>query len=269
MKLVFTFLSSFLFLNAYQAQVLGIYEFTGTGACPNQNPNVSAQPAGATFSAITSVGTTCVVSNNVYNANDWNPATSIDPTKYHQLTVTADNGKVINLDSLIFASRISSNTATWHVRSSVDNFANDLFSGSSTDILDTARLELPAGFTSLTSVEFRFYVSAVTDNQRAWRIDDITFKGTITNNNAGLSKPAKNQFSLFPNPGTDELIIQAEDSAPDLNIRIFTVKGKMVTEAPVSETGTHIIITSKFESGVYFIELSGREGTTTQRWIKQ
>jgi len=30
---------------------LGIYEFTGAGACPNQNPNVTTQPANSIFSS--------------------------------------------------------------------------------------------------------------------------------------------------------------------------------------------------------------------------
>ncbi|MGV3630723.1 MAG: T9SS type A sorting domain-containing protein [Bacteroidota bacterium] len=268
MKKIFTLLASVLAISASQAQVLGIYEFTGAGACPNQNPNVTMQPAGATFSAFSNAVTDCVVTSNVFNANNWDPVNPFNPDKYYEFSITADNGKVLNLDSLNFACRVSSNTATWSVRSSVDNYAANLFTDLSTNTLDTARNELPAGFTGLSSVTFRFYVSGVTDDQRAWRIDDVTVKGTVTNGTAGLNELAAAAFSVFPNPGNDELIIRSGNSE-DLNIRIFTSKGKLVSEENISGAGSHKINMSQVDSGIYFIELSGREGKATQRWVKQ
>ena len=55
----------------------------------------------------------------------------------------------------------------------------------------------------------------------------------------------------------------------DLNIRIFTSKGKLVSEENISGAGSHKINMSQVDSGIYFIELSGREGKATQRWVKQ
>ena len=41
---------------------LGVYSFTGAGACPNQNPNVTTQPANASFIAFSNTHATCVPS---------------------------------------------------------------------------------------------------------------------------------------------------------------------------------------------------------------
>src|SRR6187397_2213139 len=38
---------------------LGIYQFTGNGACPTQNPVVASQPSNAIFSNFSTVNTGC------------------------------------------------------------------------------------------------------------------------------------------------------------------------------------------------------------------
>ncbi|MFN5416454.1 MAG: T9SS type A sorting domain-containing protein [Flavobacteriia bacterium] len=264
MKITFTLLASLFFIGNSFSQVLGIYEFTGTGACPNQNPAITAQPTGATFSVMNSVGTTCVVTNNVYNASGWNPATTIDLTKYHEFAITADNGKLLVLDSLIFASRISTNTAKWYLRSDVDNFATDLSMGDNTATLDTFRVKLPVSHQGIQSVNFRFYVSSVTDDQRAWRIDDVTTKGLIVNSNLSVTKLENESFSIFPNPGNDNITIANKNNLTDVKVTFITSDGKIVKES-LNET---VINVNSLEKGIYFIRISEANHVSTFTWLK-
>lgn len=264
MKLTFTLLASLFLIGNSFSQVLGIYEFTGTGACPNQNPAITAQPTGATFSVMNSVGTTCVVTNNVYNASGWNPATTIDLTKYHEFAITADNGKLLVLDSLIFASKISTNTATWYLRSDVDNFASDLSMGDNTSTLDTFRIDLPVSHHGIQSVNFRLYVSSVTDDQRAWRFDDVTTKGIIVNGNLSLNNLENESFAIFPNPGNEKISIANKNNVTDMQITFISSDGKIVKESH-NET---VIDVNSLEKGIYFIRITEASNVSTFTWLK-
>ena len=71
-------------------QTLAIYEFTGTGVCPNTNISVTAQPTNASFSDYSSTGTLCNATNNVFNQQGWNTTSTIDLLEYNEFTITAD-----------------------------------------------------------------------------------------------------------------------------------------------------------------------------------
>jgi hypothetical protein len=65
------------------------------------------------------------------------------------------------------------------VRSSLDNFASDLATGTSiiTDKTDT--IVLPASFDAISQVTFRFYIINMGSIQATWRNDNITIVGNI------------------------------------------------------------------------------------------
>ena len=87
--LFFVVLSSF----AANAQ-LGVYSFTGVGACPNQNPSVTGQPANAVFSNYNNSGVNlaCVAATNAYEYRHWNTSGSIDLTEYNEFSITPNAG---------------------------------------------------------------------------------------------------------------------------------------------------------------------------------
>ena len=60
LRFLFSFLFFVLIGLAANAQ-LGVYSFTGVGACPNQNPSVTGQPANAVFSNYNNSGVTLLV----------------------------------------------------------------------------------------------------------------------------------------------------------------------------------------------------------------
>jgi len=65
------------FSNNSSAQ-LGVYEFTGSGACPTQSPSVTSQPAKATFSDWTTVNANCDAADDVCRYVKWNKGGGID-----------------------------------------------------------------------------------------------------------------------------------------------------------------------------------------------
>src|SRR5437868_8388661 len=103
------FVFCFVICSSSVSAQLGIYEFTGTGSCPNQNSNVTTQPANATFGSISTVNTTCLASTDIYATYNWNTGSSIDVNEYDQFSITSAPGYGINLTSLTFNHRVSKN----------------------------------------------------------------------------------------------------------------------------------------------------------------
>lgn len=164
------------------AQELGMYEFTDNGtACPhNVNTTVNVQPANATFSAYKSVGTTCAQSNYQFNNSGWETSSTVNLNEYNEFTITAAPGYVINLDTLSFNERTNSATyCNWHFRSSLDNYASDIFSGQTPDFWNYPELYF-TGFTNITTVTFRFYVTDIDASSSTWRQDFVKVTGTVT-----------------------------------------------------------------------------------------
>ena len=142
---------------------LGVYSFTGAGACPNQNPNVTTQPANAVLSVYSTSGGSlaCYPTSDVYEYRHWNQNNSIDPTEYNQFSITANTNYTITLTSLSFAQfgdQYLGSTA-WILRSSIDNYATSIASGTVTTISQTPTVNLPAAdFTNINAVTFRLYI---------------------------------------------------------------------------------------------------------------
>ncbi len=167
-------------LNVTASAQLGVYSFTGTGACPNQNPAVTAQPANATFSDFTGSGVTCKVMNDVFSANELNNGNGVNTAEYFTFTVTPASGYSLNLTSLSFThfAEEQQNGNAWHLRSGIDNYAADI---ATADIQITAQspvVTLPAAsFGNTGAVTFRLYVEKM-KNHKFWALDDITLNGT-------------------------------------------------------------------------------------------
>ena len=118
------FLISLIISSSIVSAQLGLYSFTGTGACPNQNPAVTSQPANASFSNITIVNAACNAMTNAHQTNNWNTSNSLDPSEYLQFTITPNAGYALNLTTILFTQYVdvSDPPTHWTLRSSVDNF---------------------------------------------------------------------------------------------------------------------------------------------------
>ena len=166
---------------------LGVYNFTGTANCPNQNPSVSAQPANATFSGFTNVNATCDPLDNVFQYKDLNSNTTIDLSQYHQFIISPNAGYSLNLSSISFTHICNdfpnAGTTTWVLRSSIDNYASDISTGTVLTSYQTPiALLSPVTFGNITSaVTFRIYITNIKVNGSRWIVDDVTLYGTVTN----------------------------------------------------------------------------------------
>ena len=124
-----TFVFSFFSKPTFAQTQLGTYQFNGLlgilGTCPNLNNNVTSQPANATFSAFTNVSCQCVASANSFDNDHWNGNGG-----YNTFTITPASGYALTLTSLSFTQFLISGSATsWSVRSSIDNYTNDIALG--------------------------------------------------------------------------------------------------------------------------------------------
>jgi len=176
---IFTFM---LLLAVKSNAQLGVYEFTGAGVCPNQNPNVTTQPANAVFSAFTNAGTTCVATSNVFSTKAVNTTSSVEPAKYNQFGITANAGLDEKPTNLGFSYQVMAGTGTsgWVVRSRLDNYTYNIgFRLIFLNTLQSANISLPASFENLNSVSFRIYVIDANGNNATFLMDDVTLTGVV------------------------------------------------------------------------------------------
>ena len=102
-KLLFIFSLFFIGISFSSSAQLGIYEFTGSKSCPVQNPNVSNQPANASFSIFSVVNVSCKDQEDNECTNEkWNGSNVINLNEYLQFTITADPAYVLDLTSFSF-----------------------------------------------------------------------------------------------------------------------------------------------------------------------
>jgi hypothetical protein len=83
----------------------------------------------------------------------------------------------------------------------------------------------------------------------------------------GIEKHAESlSFSMYPNPGSEKLLLQIKDTSIPHHIQIFDVAGK-VRYAIVEAVGTsvHEIETHDWPVGVYFVKVNHQTGS----WVKR
>ncbi len=257
-----TLLFVFLFLSSISLSAqLGVYEFTGTGACPNQNPAVSTQPATAVFSDFSSVSTTCEVINNQFGSSNWNTGPAINLSKYIEFTVTPNSGYVLNLASLSFVHSVDENgsgpgtgNTAWVLRSSLNSYAANIATGSANQNTQTAVVTLPAGsFTNIGAVTFRLYMIEIKKNSTVWTIDDVTVNGASVILPANPGNPTSNAPQCS-NPG---VILTANGTAPAGETWYWQTSA---TGTSTANSGTTYTVTTV---GTYYIR---SQDNTTLAW---
>ncbi|MEN9699055.1 MAG: hypothetical protein RLZZ301_253 [Bacteroidota bacterium] len=169
--------------NGFDAPLqLGLYEFTGTAACPVVANQVTTQPTFATFGAFGNVGAACSPTANVFNNTGWNTSTVLDLNQYSEFSISGNDCYNLNLGKLALHHRTSSTggTPVIHLRSSLDNYATDIDTiGSAWNgnnfIADT--VILPSTFSNVHSVNFRFYLTGQATSTSTFRMDDVSLYG--------------------------------------------------------------------------------------------
>jgi len=73
---------------------------------------------------------------------------------------------------------------------------------------------------------------------------------------------SKLEFSIYPNPATNHIIINA---VPNSNIKIYSISGNEVYSGAINQT--LIVNTTDFSSGIYFVKLFSEGATSTQKLV--
>ena len=152
--------------------------------------------------------------------------------------------KIENIDGSQFAEL--------DVNTTVENQWEELvwdFSGSTTGI----------DFTKVV-VFFEFIVDLAGDGS-TYYFDDIAVVGTL-----GLNGNNNINVSVFPNPTSSNVNIQAEDQIS--TIAIYNVLGQKVIDASPNKA-SYSVDMSQFVSGLYFATVSTEKGSETIKFIKK
>lgn len=151
------------------------FDFNGTDnvatvSSSYNDPNVSA----STFSRM---GVNSNAGGNRFNSNNW--STTISASKYITFTFNPASGYQANLTTLSFTDQRSGSGANpYEVRSSLDNYAAPIASGTTSGGAKTINL---TGFSAIqaSGVTFRFYY-AVGSAGSTYSVDDVQVSGTIS-----------------------------------------------------------------------------------------
>jgi hypothetical protein len=175
--------------NGFDAPLqLGIYQFTGTVDCNTQDVAATNTSSNWIFSDFISQGTNCASGGGYFNRSGWNQSALFNPAQYNEFTISGANCSNLNLTKLALNHRTSTTggTPTIFVRSSLDNFANDidtLASGPNGSVVFADTINLSAAFTNVAAVTFRFYVINQATSTSTLRMDNVSVWGnaiTIT-----------------------------------------------------------------------------------------
>ena len=113
--------------------------------------------------------------------------------------------------------------------------------------------DIPAGATYVA-------INCTSDDIFALFIDDVTISAESTSINENTS----NTVSIYPNPATTVLNVDAEGYN---TVEIVNILGQVVYGA--NATSNMQINVSLLDNGVYFVRLSGANGTATQKFVKK
>jgi hypothetical protein len=173
--------------NGFDAPLqLGIYQFAGTLDCATQDVAATNASTNWTFSDFTAQGTTCATGGGIFNRSGWNQTAILDLNQYNEFTISGANCSNLNLSKLALNHRTSSTggTPTIFVRSSLDNFATDVDTISSSwngNVALADTVNLPAAFANVSSVTFRFYVINQATATSTLRMDNVSVWGNAIN----------------------------------------------------------------------------------------
>jgi hypothetical protein len=169
--------------NGFDAPLqMGIYQFAATVDCATQDVAATTTGTNFTFSNFEAQGTSCAAGGGVFNRSGWNTTAILDLNQYNQFTVSGVNCTNLNLSKLALNQRTSTTggTPTIFVRSSLDNYATDidtLASGWNGNVPFADTIILPAAFSNVASVTFRFYVINQATTTSTLRMDNVSVWG--------------------------------------------------------------------------------------------
>jgi len=200
--------------NGFDAPLqLGIYEFAGTVDCGTQDVAATNTSSNYTFSDFTAQGTSCASGGGIFNRSGWNQSAALDLNQYNSFTLSGANCSNLNLQKLALNHRTSSTggTPTIFVRSSLDNFATNIDTIACSwngNVMLADTISLPASFSNVSAVTFRFYVINQATATSTLRMDNVSVWGNLITIAPSLFY-ADADGDGFGNPAIDTLVCNA------------------------------------------------------------
>ncbi|MCD1117939.1 T9SS type A sorting domain-containing protein [Chryseobacterium turcicum] len=90
----------------------------------------------------------------------------------------------------------------------------------------------------------------------------IPFTPNVTNITLSVSDAVKQNFKIYPNPASNFVIIETQDTIKDINI--YSISGQKVIN-----TQNKKINIQSLQSGIYFVEIKTEKSVTTHKIIKK
>jgi len=82
----------------------------------------------------------------------------------------------------------------------------------------------------------------------------------------GIYSENMNRVKVKPNPFTEFLYIELNNTLPSLRVRVYDITGKLVLEPNISQNKVNL---SSLNSGIYFLKIESEESFEIKRIIKQ
>jgi hypothetical protein len=235
-------------------------------------------------------------STGATTGDDANFTGSINTTQYYEVTITPAAQSTVNFSSITFnMSRSSTGPRHWAVRGSVDNYSTNLtatIAPSNSNIavvsgdrffwsLDSYTVSggkqergstvIPgAGYSNLTNaVTFRFYPWDAEGLSGTFRIDTVTFNGSIATI-TGLNKATyglNSNFSVYPNPSNDGIFV-LETKTESSEISVINIMGTQVASQSSNQGEEKIKLNlSALPAGTYFVRIKSGNNISSQKLI--
>lgn len=83
----------------------------------------------------------------------------------------------------------------------------------------------------------------------------------------GVNQLRANEIKVFPNPATDQLILEAID--PLLQVRIRDLQGRLLLQQNAGYQLRHSMDVHALTPGIYLVEAENASGKVIKRWVKQ
>ena len=103
------------------------------------------------------------------------------------------------------------------------------------------------------------------------RAFDPMFQLGVYNPNAvGIEENSSNNFTFYPNPVDEQLVINTLDNyTGDLTVTIYTITGQAIFTRISRSAGNMVINTSELTSGIYFLQLTDGKKGMTKKFVKK
>ncbi|MFP5470940.1 MAG: T9SS type A sorting domain-containing protein, partial [Bacteroidia bacterium] len=84
----------------------------------------------------------------------------------------------------------------------------------------------------------------------------------------GVETQSEQRAKIYPNPASDNVVIELAELHPNTTMTVVDVTGKVVKEMAVT-TKRNTINVSEFASGVYFVKITSEQGINTVKFVKK